>query len=148
MTDHALAGIAGITDVDAEHARQDELLRRLDEENLVPANAFPALVDTLAHLRELPDHLAWFATRYLQACVCKGHKMFPGVTQPRLGVPTSEVVAFIRCACGGDAPVEHRRTWRADRLCEVATCPDCLRDVARWDGEPYPHRTLYSPGLS
>jgi|GEM_PF-6717051 len=148
MTDHALAGFGHDADVAREHARQDELLRRIDEENLVPVQAFSAMVETLARLRELPDHLAWFATRYLQACVIRGHKMFPDVRQATLGVATAEVVAKIGCACGGDAPVDHRRTLRGGRVVECGACPECGTVVARWDGEPYPRQTLYAPGFT
>lgn len=148
MTEQALAGIGRQTSVEAEHETQDELLRKIDDEDLVPTAAFSTMVDTLAHLREsLPDDLAWFATRYLQACVARGHKMFPAVAQATLGVPTSQVVASMRCACGGDVPVDHRRTWRSDHTCEVGTCPECRRVVVRWDGEAYSRPTLYAPGL-
>jgi hypothetical protein len=147
MTDHALAGIGKPTTVEREHATQDELLRKIDEQDLVPSAAFSAMVDTLATLRELPDDLAWFATRYLQACVVHGHKMFPAVQQQALGLPTSEVVTTLRCACGGEAPVDDRREWRAGRTTEVGRCSSCDRSVARFDGEPYPRPTLYAPGL-
>lgn len=148
MTDHALAGLSRDTDLDREHALQDELLRRIDENDLVPRQAFSAMVETLARLRELPDHLAWFATRYLQACVIRGHKMFPGVQQAELGLAVAETTATIPCVCGHDTPVDHLRTWRNNRTVEAGECPGCLTPIARWDGEPYPRPTLYAPGLT
>lgn len=147
MTEQALSGIGSDDSVEREHARQDELLRRIDEEGLVPSSEFSAMVETLARLRELPDHLAWVATRYLQACAARGDKMFTAAQQQTLGVPTSHTVASLTCGCGESVPVDHVRTWRGGRSVEAGTCPACGTDVARFDGEPYPRPTLYSPGF-
>lgn len=130
-----------------EHAEQDRLLTRIEDERMLSGWCWTPLTDTLAALRELPDELAWAATRYLQAVIVQRDAMFSTPEHLQLSMEADKIRPALPCPCGTDAPADRPRT-RHRREVVTASCPSCGALVAQFDGEPYDGRTLIAAGFA
>lgn len=139
----------GGTSVEAEHAEQDRLMSRIEDEGLISGWCWAPMTDTLGRLRELPDEVAWVATRYLQSIVGRGDKVFGSPEHYQVSMLEAESRPGIPCRCGETAEAD--RTTRPDgprgRDVTVARCGSCGITLAMYDNEPYPHRTLLAQGF-
>ena len=138
-----LAGLGNRT-VQEERERQDQLMRRIEDEDLVPAWCWTPLTETMGKLTALADDLAWVATAYLSAVVVSGSKMFTR-TAHQLAMEHTEVRASLPCRCGRSVPADQpHMVGRVEVL--VATCQACGLTSVQYDGVPYGGPTLVSQG--
>ncbi len=121
--------------------RQDALLRRIDDEQLIPAWAWPTVLDTVAVLRGLPAGHAAIVTAYLAAVAARGHEMYSDRTAVQMRLEAEGTAPQVDCPCGRrictDRPTTHWRTETA-----LARCGDCGRCTAMIGGEAYERPTL------
>lgn len=128
-------------------AKADELMRKIEDEELIPPWCWGPLTDTVAHLSELGDDLAWIVTAYLSSVVVRGPAMFrQSHRQLDLHSPVHPEYGVLRCRCGEDAPAE-RPVTRSGRTVRTARCPACRAEVVEFDGVPFDRPTLLAPGL-
>ena len=128
--------------VEQHHARGEELLAKIEQTHDLPNWCWSRMLDTAARLSELPDECAWTVPAYLSAVLRRGSSMFtPPTYQQQLA--EEQPVATMPCPCGHAIPAP-RPQRRDSRMVQVATCSRCGIDVAQFDEEPYPHRTLLS----
>lgn len=115
-------------------AQRDELLDRINDEDLVPDWCWPRLTGVLAKMDEHPEYLAWLPVRFLQDVVNRGAEVFNrdrAFDQSRLFGGRDETLT-LPCTCGLPATgVELMRAGRGRRY-ELATCP-VGHDVVRWE---------------
>jgi hypothetical protein len=147
VTDLSSARDAVARDPAGEYARQDAILDRLDADKALPGWVWTAMTDTVARLRELPDDLAWVATRYLQTVQVRGQAMFgdPINYQQTVWNDDRPPETLLRCPCGRTAPADPPRRY-AQRDIGIGRCP-AGHDVAVFDGIPYDGPTLISASL-
>ena len=136
----------GDTAVAAEHAKQDRLVARIEDEDRISGWCWAPMLDTLANLRELPGEVSWCATRYLQAVIARGDAVFGDPAHYQQSMFEQEHRTGIQCRCGATAHTDRptRRGGRSGGDVVVAVCGSCGISLAMFDGEPYPHRTLLS----
>jgi hypothetical protein len=148
MTDQALAGIGEPTTVERRARPQDVLLlRKIDEEDLVPRQRSPRWSTRSRTLRELPDISPGSRPATCRRASSAATRCSPPYSSRPSGSRPPRSSRRIRCACGGDAPVDDRRSGAPDRTLRGRPPARAAPVVARWDGEPYPRPTLYAPGL-
>lgn len=139
----------GTSSVAEEHAEQDRLLARIEDEGRISGWCWSPMTDTLSRLRELPDEVAWCATRYLQAVYHRGDKVFGERSHHQQSMLEEGVRPGVQCRCGETAHAD--RTTRPHgprgRDVTVAVCGSCGIALAMFDREPYPHPTLLSGGF-
>ena len=126
--------------------KQDELLARIEADDRLPSWAWPAMLDTVAILRALPDGYAYVATRYLQDVARRGHDMFGDRTHHQAAMFAEAEAPTIRCRCGADAKAD-RPTRRRGVETTIVVCPSCGITQVMFDGEPYDGPTLISANL-
>lgn len=136
----------GKTSVEEEHAKQDVLLARIENEGLISGWCWSPMTETVGRLRALPEAVAWVATRYLQNVVVRGDAVFGAREHHQQTMFDNEHRPAIECRCGGDAPTD-RPTRRGGRDVTVAICESCGMVLAMFDGEPYRERTLLAQGF-
>lgn len=136
--------------VGEEHAEQDRLLAKIEGERLISGWCWSPMTDTLARMRELPESVAWVGTRYLQAIVAMGDRVFGSPEHYQMSMLEAEARQGIPCRCGkmADADRTTRPGGPRGRDVTVAVCPSCGITQAMYDGEPYPHRTLLAQGFT
>lgn len=128
---------------DEGHDRQQaDLLDRIEADGRIPPWAWPAVSDTLARLRELPDGWAHVATRYLAQVERRGHAMFADETHHQTAMWQERDAPSLPCRCGQDAKCD-RPVWRAGREVRMAYC-SCGRTSVAYDGELWNRPTLIS----
>ena len=135
--------------VEEEHAEQDRLLSRIEDERLISGWCWGPMTETLARLREQPDSIAWLATRYLQAVVVQRDRMFGAAEHYQMSLDEERTRPGVACRCGATAEADRttRVGGRSGRDVTVACCGSCGITLAMFDGEPYPHRTLLAAGF-
>lgn len=119
-----LVGFADGGQRQVEHAKQDELLAKIERDGLISDWAWPRLTETVAELRALPDSVAWVGTKYLHSVVAYGDKIF-GETS--MDTPVRESIG---CPCGGTAEVEPAREGEEQKA-KIGDCDRCHTTVVQ-----------------
>ena len=132
--------------IEEEHAEQERLLARIEDEDLISGWCWGPLAETVGKLRQVPDGVAWVATRYLQAVVVRGDTMFGAPEHYQQSMFEAQHRPGVECRCGATAEAD-RTMKRHGRDVTVAVCRECGITLAVFDGELYPHRTLLSRGF-
>jgi hypothetical protein len=126
--------------VEARRAEVDALTRRLEDERLVSGWVWPQLTETMAVFAAWGDRLLWVQASYLRCVIALGDAMFIGQHENGSLLAT-ELWPRVPCVCGRPLPgVRPTRIGNREVVC--VRCPDCERDVAMLDGEPYDGWTL------
>jgi hypothetical protein len=146
-TDPSSAGDLLGQDATGEHAKQDEILARIETQNRLPAWCWPPMSETVARLRDLGDDLAWVATRYLQTVLLRGEAVFGDPINYQTGLWQNENRPTLTCRCGHDAPADPRRKMGRDREFVAAECDVCGIVQVVFDGIPHPGPTLITAAL-
>lgn len=132
-----------------EHAEQDRLLTRIEDEGRISGWCWAPMMDTLSRLRELPDAVAWVGTRYLQSVVVRGDRLFGAPEHHQASMLEAEHRPGLLCRCGATAAAD--RTTRPGgprgRDVTVAVCGSCGITLVQYDREPYPGPTLLAAGF-
>lgn len=146
MTDESrLADHLGTGDTPAAEyrAKAERLLRRIEDEQILPARFMPVMRETFARLDSLGDALAWAPTAYLSAIIVNGEAMFADspVHLP-FGEPPADVLP---CRCGGQATADPAKR-RSGRTVRTARCESCGLHLACFDEILYDRPTLITRG--
>ena len=142
----ATIGRMGSRTTAEEHARRDELLERIEAERLVSAWCWPRMIETVGHLTDLGDDLAWVVTAYLACVAVRGDRMFSrSAEQMELG-PVTVTRRTLACRCGEAVETDQPIT-RGGRQVVTAVCDACGLVLVEFDGEPYTRPTLISAAM-
>ena len=134
------------TTVAEEHAEQDRLLSRIEDEQRIPGWCWAPMMETLGKLRGLPDQVQWVGTRYLECVAARGVAVFGGKEHHQTSMFYEENPNTIPCRCGADAVADPAvRHNGVDTI--AATCGSCGIVLVEYDGEPYRKPTLIAAGF-
>lgn len=127
---------------DEHRARVDELLHKIEDEELIPNAAWAVMTETVAQLTALADDLAWIAPAYLSHVIVRGHAMFTHAAAQSALLDDTQGRAKRPCdACGADVVVPPPVQYRP-RMAQVVDCDACGREAVLFDGDAYDAPTL------
>jgi len=131
-----------------EHrAKADELLARIEDEELIPQWCWARMLDTVAHLTDKGDDLAWMVPTYLSHVVVRGHAMF-NAARIQASLLDAERVAPTRlCDKCGEPVTLPRPVDRSGQLVQVLDCAACGRESVMFGEHGYGGPTLITKGV-
>lgn len=132
----------------AVQARIDELLARIEDEDLISAWCWSPLTDTVSRLTDLGEDLRWVVAAYLSAVVVRGDAMYrnANTNAPLPGMAPETTRPTTDCPCGQEIETP-RPQRRRGRDISIARCPSCHIDLVTYDGVPYERPTLIAAGF-
>lgn len=130
-------------------AKADELMRKIEDDDLIPQWCWGPMTDTVSKLSALGDEFAWLVPAYLASVVVRGPAMFRRAHR-QLGLEESghaiNEYGTLPCPCGRAVPSD-RPVTRGNRQVRTARCGGCHVDLVEFDGVPFTQPTLIAPGF-